>query len=148
MKKSTPPLFHLAIPVRDLRAARDFYGNLLGCAEGRSSDSWIDFDLGGHQLVCHLLPGQPRREPLTNPVDGDAVPVPHFGLVLDLAEWKALAEKLAARGVEFAIAPHTRFAGTPGEQGTFFLYDPFDNALEFKGFSDLSRVFATGESNP
>ncbi len=136
-----PPRFHLAIPVHDLAAARAFYGELLGCDEGRSDASWVDFDLGGHQLVCHLVE-QRSQPPHKNLVDHDAVPVPHFGLVLTLKEWKALAGRLEAQGVEFAIAPHLRFKGEPGEQGTFFLYDPSGNALEFKGFSDLSRLFA------
>ncbi|MGH9610035.1 MAG: VOC family protein [Bryobacteraceae bacterium] len=135
------PRFHLAIPVHDLVAARAFYGELLGCDEGRSSTSWVDFDLGGHQLVCHLVEGK-SAAPHKNRVDHDAVPIPHFGLVLTLEEWKALAARLEARGVEFAIAPHLRFKGEPGEQGTFFLYDPSGNALEFKGFADLSRLFA------
>ncbi|HEX5314397.1 MAG TPA: VOC family protein [Gammaproteobacteria bacterium] len=134
------PRFHLAILVRDLAAARSFYGDLLGCAEGRSSESWVDFDLGGHQLVCHQsAAGAPP--PQRNPVDGDPVPVPHFGLVFGLAEWRALADRLEARGVAFALPPHIRFAGTAGEQGTFFLHDPSGNALEFKGFADLGRVF-------
>lgn len=137
----TPPRFHLAIPVRDLQAARDFYGGLLGCSEGRSSDSWVDFNLGGHQLVCHLvekMPGVAAR----NPVDGDPVPIPHFGLVLTLAEWETLAERLESAGVAFEITPHVRFRGQTGEQGTFFLFDPSGNALEFKGFAELERLFA------
>ncbi len=138
----TPPRFHLAIPVHDLAAAREFYGHTLGCVEGRSSDAWVDFDLGGHQLVCHLVAAGTRGKPRTNAVDGDAVPVPHFGLVLSLPEWRELARKLAAQGVEFTLPPHVRFAGTPGEQGTFFLHDPSGNALEFKGFADLCRLFA------
>ena len=138
---ATLPRFHLAIPVRDLQSARDFYGGLLGCSEGRSSDSWIDFNLGGHQLVCHLvekMPGVAAR----NPVDGDPVPIPHFGLVLTLADWKKLAERLESAGVAFEITPHVRFRGQTGEQGTFFLFDPSGNALEFKGFADLDRLFA------
>lgn len=136
------PLFHLAIPVHDLAAARVFYGELLGCKEGRSSSTWVDFNLGGHQLVCHLT-DRPSPPPHKNMVDHDAVPVPHFGLVLGLQKWKELAARLEACGVEFAIPPHLRFVGTPGEQGTFFLYDSSGNALEFKGFGDLSRLFAT-----
>jgi len=138
---TAPPRFHLAIPVRDLQSSRDFYGRLLGCSEGRSSDSWVDFNLGGHQLVCHLaerMPGVAAR----NPVDGDPVPIPHFGLVLTLAEWKALADRLESAGAAFEIAPHVRFRGQTGEQGTFFLFDPSGNALEFKGFADLDRLFA------
>lgn len=136
------PSFHLAIPVHDLGAARAFYGDLLACEEGRSSPDWVDFNLGGHQLVCHRVE-RPPPPPYKNLVDHDAVPVPHFGLVLNLAEWKRLADRLQTRGIEFAIVPHLRFKGTPGEQGTFFLYDPSGNALEFKGFSDLTRLFAT-----
>ncbi|MDN5865618.1 MAG: VOC family protein [Gammaproteobacteria bacterium] len=136
-----PPRFHLAIPVHDLGAARAFYGDVLGCEEGRSADRWVDFNFGGHQLVCHLAAGSSRSVPRTNKVDGDAVPVPHFGLVLRLAEWKELANRLEASGVGFAIPPRTRFAGTIGEQGTFFLCDPSGNTLEFKGFADLSRLF-------
>ena len=139
---TTLPLFHLAIPVHDLAAARAFYGELLGCKEGRSSTTWVDFDLGGHQLVCHYV-DRPSPQPHKNLVDHDAVPVPHFGLVLSLQEWQELAARLEACGVEFAIPPHLRFKDTPGEQGTFFLYDPSGNALEFKGFADLSRLFAT-----
>ena len=133
--------FHLAVPVDDLAAARAFYGGVLGCREGRSSTSWVDFDLGGHQLVCHLL-DRPLAPPVRNMVEHDAVPVPHFGLALPLEEWKRLAAGLEAKGVEFAIAPHLRFRNTPGEQGTFFIFDPAGNALEFKGFADLGRLFA------
>ncbi|MGA7966577.1 MAG: VOC family protein [Gammaproteobacteria bacterium] len=135
------PRFHLAIPVRDLQAARDFYGELLGCSEGRSSDTWVDFDLGGHQLVCHLVEQMPSP-PARNPVDGDPVPIPHFGLVLTLTEWEELAGRLESAGVAFEITPHVRFRGQPGEQGTFFLFDPSGNALEFKGLADLDRLFA------
>lgn len=136
-----PPRFHLAIPVRDLPSARAFYGTLLGCSEGRCSDTWVDFDLGGHQLVCHVVEDRPAA-PAHNPVDGDPVPIPHFGLVLTLAEWETLAERLQAAGATFEIEPHVRFRGQPGEQGTFFLFDPAGNALEFKGFADLDRLFA------
>ena len=135
------PRFHLAIPVHDLTEARAFYGGLLGCREGRSASHWVDFDFAGHQLVCHRverLPSPPAR----NAVDGDAVPIPHFGLVLPLAEWKTLAAQLESAGVAFEIAPNIRFKEQPGEQGTFFLFDPFGNALEFKGFADLDRLFA------
>lgn len=136
-----PARFHLAIPVHDLEAARAFYGGLLGCVEGRSSADWVDFDLAGHQLVCHRLRSPPAAAPSTNRVDGDDVPVPHFGLVLGFADWQRLAERLGAAGARFVVAPRVRFAGTAGEQGTFFLYDPSGNALEFKGFKDISKLF-------
>jgi extradiol dioxygenase family protein len=138
---SLPP-FHLAFPVHDLAAARAFYGQLLGCPEGRSAETWIDFDFFGHQVVCHLADNRPPRPTHHNQVDGDAVPVPHFGVVLDMDEWRALSERLQAHGVEFVIQPHIRFAGQVGEQATMFLYDPSGNALEFKGFADRSRLFA------
>lgn len=143
--RSVAPPFHLAIPVDDLAAARRFYGELLGCREGRSAADWVDFDLGGHQLVCHRTDTR-RPPPATNTVDGDDVPVPHFGLVLELDEWRRLARRLETAEVIFAIPPHVRFAGTPGEQGTFFLYDPSGNALEFKGFRDRRQLFALFES--
>jgi extradiol dioxygenase family protein len=133
--------FHIAFPVDDLAAARHFYGSVLGCPEGRSADTWIDFDLFGHQIVAHLEPGR-RARLHHNPVDGDDVPVPHFGVVMAMAEWRTLAERLGAAGVAFVIPPHIRFAGEVGEQGTMFFYDPAGNALEFKGFDDLSRLFA------
>ncbi|HWJ58143.1 MAG TPA: VOC family protein [Sphingomicrobium sp.] len=135
------PPFHLAFPVDDLASARDFYGRLLGCPEGRSSDEWIDFDLHGHQIVAHLAPGAPRRR-AANLVDGDEVPVPHFGLVLDMAEWKALADRLEHAAVNFVIPPTVRFAGQPGEQATMFLLDPSGNALEFKAMADPAKLFA------
>lgn len=134
--------FHLAIPVDDLAAARGFYGGVLGCPEGRSAARWVDFDFHGHQLVAHLAP---RGEPAPrNEVDGDQVPVPHFGLVLDWADWEALAARLKAAGIRFAIEPHVRFRGQVGEQATMFLYDPAGNALEFKAFRDLGQLFAKG----
>lgn len=132
--------FHLAVPVTDLAAARGFYGGVLGCAEGRSSDRWIDFDFAGHQLVVHRVAEMPGLH--HNPVDGDDVPVPHFGLVLDWDAWEALAARLAAAGTAFVIAPHVRFAGQVGEQATMFLYDPAGNALEFKAFRDIGQLFA------
>jgi putative membrane protein len=141
------PPFHLAIPVHDLAAARRFYGGLLGCREGRSTAEWVDFDLHGHQLVCHLAPGARVRDgagAATSRVDGDDVPIPHFGLVLPLALWRDLAGRLETAGVAFLLAPHVRFAGRPGEQGTFFIRDPSGNALEFKGFADPGELFATG----
>ncbi|MEO7935678.1 MAG: VOC family protein [Dokdonella sp.] len=140
-----PNPFHLAIPVHDLIAARAFYGRLLGCPEGRSSAQWIDFNLYGHQLVCHVVDGsEPVRPSGSNPVDGHAVPVPHFGVVLDMGDWSALAERLRAAGIAFVIEPHVRFVGQSGEQATMFLLDPSGNALEFKSFADIeSQLFAT-----
>ncbi|MGD8417224.1 MAG: VOC family protein [Pseudomonadales bacterium] len=135
--------FHLAIQVRDLEEARAFYGGLLGAPEGRSDRTWVDFNLLGHQLVCHLAPAsQPSVH--VNPVDGHGVPVPHFGVVLDMQTWSALAERLTAAGVEFVIEPHIRFKGQPGEQATMFFLDPSGNALEFKAFQDIeAQLFAT-----
>lgn len=129
------------MPVDDLAEARAFYGDLLGCPEGRSADRWIDFDLYGHQFVAHLDPTH-HRETLTNRVDGDDVPVPHFGVLLAPDQWRTLADRLLAAGIEFVIEPHTRFAGEVGEQSTMFLLDPSGNALEFKAFADDSQVFA------
>lgn len=137
-----PRPFHLAFSVHDLAAARAFYGELLGCREGRSSAAWIDFDLYGHQIVAHLDPAA-RPAETTNPVDGHDVPVPHFGVVLGWEEWHALAGRLEAAGVNFGIAPHIRFKGEPGEQATMFFADPSGNALEFKAFQDDARLFAT-----
>ena len=134
------PPFHLAFPVRDIPAARAFYGDLLGCPEGRSSERWVDFDFFGHQLVAHLVDGQ--GDTPTNPVDGDAVPVPHFGAVLEWGVWEELAERLRAANQTFVIEPRVRFEGQVGEQGTFFVRDPSGNALEFKTFRDPSRLFA------
>jgi len=137
-----PRPFHLAFPVHDLAAARAFYGDTLGCAEGRSSATWIDFDLFGHQIVAHL---DPAAKPIAvaNPVDGHDVPVPHFGVVLTMAQWDALAERLRAAGTRFGIEPHIRFVGQPGEQATMFFCDPSGNALEFKAFADDEMIFAT-----
>ena len=135
--------FHLAFPVDDLAAARRFYGQLLGCPEGRSADHWVDFDLHGHQIVAHLAPdAAPKRS--ANEVDGENVPVPHFGLVLQMDEWKALAHRLEAADVEFVIAPTVRFEGEPGEQATMFLLDPAGNALEFKAMANPANLFAKG----
>jgi extradiol dioxygenase family protein len=134
-------LFHLAFPVHDLDAAREFYGTVLGCEEGRSSECWVDFNLYGHQIVTHLAPNIAGTKS-TNHVDADNVPVPHFGIVLPMDEWKELSEKLTAKGVEFIIEPKIRFEGEIGEQATMFFLDPSGNALEFKGFNDFSRVFA------
>lgn len=134
--------FHLAFPVHDLAEARAFYRGVLGCGEGRSSDHWIDFDLYGHQIVAHLNPGI-RTQNATNPVDGHDVPVPHFGVVLTMAQWEDLAARLRAAGVSFGIEPHIRFKGQPGEQATMFFRDPSGNALEFKAFADDAKLFAT-----
>ncbi len=136
------PPFHFAFPVDDLAAARRFYGDLLGCPEGRSADHWVDFDLRGHQIVAHLSPAAVQSL-ATNPVDGEEVPVPHFGLVLPMADWKALAARLEAAGTDFVIPPTVRFAGEPGEQATMFLRDPAGNALEFKAMADPAKLFAT-----
>ena len=134
-------LFHLAFPVNDLDAAREFYGGLLGCPEGRSSEAWIDFDLYGHQIVAHLAEGQSGIK-ATNNVDADHVPVPHFGVVLPMDEWRKLADRLTAAGTQFVIEPKVRFQGEVGEQATMFFLDPSGNALEFKAFNDFSQVFA------
>ena len=133
--------FHLAFPVHDLQAARAFYGGLLGCPEGRSSDEWIDFDFFGHQIVAHLVRGMDPGG-ASNSVDGRDVPVPHFGAVLAMAEWEALTRRLQAAGVDFAIPPTVRFAGQPGEQATMFFRDPSGNALEIKAMRDPARLFA------
>ncbi len=133
--------FHLAFPVDNLASAREFYGELLGCREGRSSDSWIDFDLFGHQIVTHLSPEGPACG-IINPVDGENVPVPHFGVVLTMQDWQALADRLAEEKVKFVIAPTVRFKGETGEQATMFFQDPSGNALEFKAFADDSQLFA------
>ncbi|WP_410671775.1 VOC family protein [Amycolatopsis sp. cmx-4-68] len=134
------PRFHLAVPVDDLAAARRFYGEVLGLDQGRSAETWVDWNLHGHQFVTHLAPHRPER--IHNPVDGHDVPVPHFGLLLGVEEFKALAERLRAAGTEFVIEPYVRFAGQAGEQWTMFLLDPAGNALEFKAFADDSQVFA------
>jgi len=140
---TTPyPRFHLAFPVTDLAAARRFYGDFLGCAEGRSSEDWVDFDFHGHQIVAHRVAATDMAE-ATNPVDGREVPVRHFGVVVDLATFDALAAKFKAAGVRFVIEPHVRFRGEAGEQATMFFLDPFGNALEFKAFADMNRLFAT-----
>lgn len=136
------PPFHLAFPVHDLAAARRFYGELLGCAEGRSDERWIDFDFFGHQIVAHL-DGQSRAAGASNAVDGHDVPVPHFGAVLDWEAFAALRDRLAAADVRWVIEPYIRFEGEPGEQATMFMLDPSGNALEFKAFRDRSQLFAT-----
>ncbi len=134
-------LFHLAFPVHDLAAAREFYGGVLGCPEGRSSDIWIDFNLFGHQIVAHLQPGRAGVAG-SNPVDAHDVPVPHFGVIVSPAQFEELAERVRRAGVSFVIEPYVRFRGEPGEQHTMFFLDPSGNALEFKAFADRSRVFA------
>jgi extradiol dioxygenase family protein len=135
------PLFHLAFPVHDLAQSRAFYGDLLGCPEGRSSDAWVDFNFFGHQVVAHLAPDE-TRPAARNEVDGDDVPVRHFGVILSMDEWHTLADKLQAAGTRFIIEPHIRFKGLPGEQATMFFLDPSGNALEFKAFGDMAQVFA------
>jgi uncharacterized protein len=141
MTSLTP--FHIAFPVNDLKAARHFYGSVLGCPEGRSSDQWIDFDLFGHQIVAHLKPGHQGTDAHHNPVDGHDVPVPHFGVVLRMEEFEALAARVKAAGTKFVIEPYVRFKGEVGEQATMFFLDPAGNALEFKAFKDMSKLFAT-----
>jgi extradiol dioxygenase family protein len=136
------PRFHLAFPVTDLGEARRFYGAFMGCAEGRSSDDWVDFDFFGHQIVAHKVAAQDMAD-ATSLVDGKNVPVRHFGVVTDRDTWDTLAAKFRAANVPFVIEPYVRFRGEPGEQATMFLLDPFGNALEFKAFADMNRLFAT-----
>ena len=136
--------FHIAFPVRDIAEARRFYGEMLGCPEGRSAPDWVDFDLYGHQIVAHFKPGMGEAgdEAHHNPVDGHDVPVPHFGLILTVPQFRALADRLRAAGAEFVIEPYVRFQGEPGEQWTMFFLDPSGNALEFKAFRDRTLLFA------
>ena len=134
--------FHLAFPVHDLAAARAFWGDTIGCPEGRSNNEWVDFDFYGHQIVAHLAPG--AGDAASNAVDGHEVPVPHFGIVLTMKDWQALADRLTAASTYFVIEPHVRFAGQPGEQATMFFRDPSGNAIEMKAFADLGQLFATG----
>ena len=135
--------FHIAFPVDDLDAARTFYGQTLGCPEGRSAPEWIDFDLFGHQIVAHFKPRTVTQDaPHHNAVDGHAVPIPHFGVVLTMDRWQEFADRLRTAHVHFEIEPHIRFEGQVGEQATMFFYDPAGNALEFKAFADMSQVFA------
>ena len=134
--------FHLAFPVRDLAEARTFWGDVMGCPEGRSSDSWIDFDFCGHQIVAHCVGESGTSDAGSNPVDGHGVPVPHFGIVLELTDWQALADRLTAAGTKFEIEPYVRFKGEPGEQATMFFRDPSGNAIEMKAFADLGQLFA------
>ncbi len=138
---ATIPPFHLAFPVHDLSAARAFYGGLLGCPEGRSSPDWIDFNFYGHQIVAHLAPDECANSALSQ-VDGHGVPVRHFGAVLSIPQWEALAAKLKAAGTEFVIEPYIRFKGEPGEQATMFFRDPSGNAVEIKAFASLESLFA------
>ena len=140
MSERTLAPFHLALPVHDLAAARQFYGGLFGCAEGRSSDEWVDFDFFGHQVVAHLDPTK-KKHVHHNEVDGHDVPVPHFGAVLGMAEWERMAETLKAAGAEFVVEPTIRFRGQPGEQATMFFLDPSGNALEIKAMADPAKLF-------
>jgi uncharacterized protein len=139
--------FHIAVQVRDIEEARRFYKGLLGCAEGRSAREWVDFNLFGHQFVCHLNPSlgpTGRIASHYNPVDGHGVPVPHFGVVLEMGEWQSLADRLKQHDVQFVVEPYIRFKGQPGEQATLFFLDPSGNALEFKAFKDIdAQLFAT-----
>lgn len=136
------PPFHLAFPVHDIAAARQFYGDLLGCPEGRSSPEWIDFNFYGHQIVAHLAPDECGRRGASSKVDDHDVPVRHFGAVLNLAQWQQLADKLKAAGTKFVIEPYVRFKGEPGEQATMFFHDPSGNAIEIKAFANLNSLFA------
>lgn len=137
------PLFHLALPVDDLAAAADFYGGLLGCRRGRESERWIDWDFWGHQLVTHRVAPEAMPATATNPVDGEAVPAAHFGVILPWEEFEALAARLEAAGVDYVIPPSTRFPGRRGEQRTLFIRDPAGNHLEFKAFRNIEMLFAT-----
>ena len=132
-------LFHFAFNVTDLDAARRFYGDVMGCQEGRSTDTWVDFDFFGHQISMHL--GEPFKTQNTGKVDGHLVPMPHFGLVLSLPDWRALADRLTAAGIDFVMKPQIRFEGKPGEQWTMFFLDPFKNPIEVKGFADLNQIY-------
>jgi extradiol dioxygenase family protein len=134
-------LFHFAFHVTDLDEARRFYGGILGCQEGRSTDTWVDFDFFTHQISLHL--GEPFKTSLTGHVGDHLVPMPHFGLVLQKADWQALADRLTNHNMKFVVEPHLRFAGQPGEQWTMFFMDPFGNPIEVKGFADLSTVYAS-----
>lgn len=139
---SALPPFHLAFPVNDLKEAHEFYVDVLGCTTGRTSDTWIDFNFWGHQVVAHLT-SEPNPLAITNQVDGKHVPAPHFGVVLEWNAWHELRDRLVAAKLEFVIEPYIRFAGLPGEQATLFILDPSGNALEFKSFKDLGQMFAT-----
>ena len=143
MSTATPALapFHLAFPVHSIEEARRFYGGILGCPEGRSAPDWVDFNFHGHQIVAHLAPEEAGHRK-TNAVDGDQVPVRHFGVVLPMDQWHATADQLNAAGIDFIIEPHVRFKGEVGEQATMFFLDPAGNALEFKAFRDIGKMFA------
>jgi len=141
-KTVTGAIFHLAIPVHNLEAAREFYGNTLGYPEGRSSDTWVDFNFHGHQVVTHLDTEARQKQEIGNVVDQNEIPVPHFGLVLEWEQWHALRDHLIAAAVDFIVGPYVRFTGLPGEQATMFLRDPSGNALEFKSFKDPACLFA------
>jgi uncharacterized protein len=141
MTQTAIPPFHLAFPVHSLAAAREFYGELLGCPEGRSSEDWVDFDFYGHQIVAHLSPDEAGHR-ATSAVDGDAVPVRHFGVVLSVPQWESLADKLKQAGTKFIIEPHIRFKGEVGEQATMFFLDPSGNAVEIKAFANMASLFA------
>ena len=134
--------FHLAFPVTDLQKTREFYEHLLGCEVGRTSERWVDFNFWGNQMSAHLT-DEPIVEPAANPVDGKQVPIKHFGAILEMDEFNALAEKLKAHGIEFIIEPYVRFKGEVGEQATMFFMDPSGNAIEFKSFADFDQIFAT-----
>lgn len=138
---STRSLFHFAFNVTDLNEARRFYGGVLGCTEGRSTDTWVDFDFFSHQISLHL--GEPFKTARTGHVGDKLVPMPHFGLVLLLPEWKALADRLTKAGVDFVLPPQVRFAGQPGEQWTMFFCDPFGNPIEVKGFASIEQLYAS-----
>jgi hypothetical protein len=141
-KAVTGSIFHLAIPVHDLEAARDFYGNTLSCPEGRSSDTWIDFNFHGHQVVAHLDTEAHQKQKVRNLVDEEEIPVPHFGLVLEWEYWHTLRDRLISAAVGFTVEPYIRFTGLPGEQATMFIRDPSGNAIEFKAFKNPARLFA------
>ena len=134
--------FHLAFPVHDLAQARGFYGDVLGCPEGRSSEDWIDFNFYGHQIVAHLAPSETGGAGPLSAVDGHGVPVRHFGIVLPMADWEALSTRLSGHGIKFIIEPYIRFKGLPGEQATMFFQDPSGNAIEIKAFADIGMLFA------
>ena len=136
--------FHLAFPVHDIAVARAFWGGVMGCPEGRSSEQWVDFDFYGHQIVTHHVPGCDQRDEASNPVDGHGVPVPHFGIVLSMEEWQELADRLTAAGTQFVIEPYIRFKGQPGEQATMFFRDPSGNALEVKAMANPEGLFDKG----